>query len=55
MLIFLGIIAIISTTYLIKILYDEKKRIDEEEAQFLDTSVTKRIKEKYSQTNLHKN
>lgn len=48
MLIFLITIAIISTTYLIKILYDEKKRIDEEEAQFLDTSVTKRIKEKYN-------
>jgi hypothetical protein len=55
MLIFLGTIAILSTTYLIKMLYDEKKKIDEEEAQFTDTSVTKRIKEKYSQTNLYKN
>jgi hypothetical protein len=48
MLIILISTAIISTTYLIKMLYDEKKRIDEEEAQFIDTSVTKRIKEKYS-------
>lgn len=48
MLTLLIITAIISTTYLIKMLYDEKKKIDEEEAQFIDTSVTKRIKEKYN-------
>lgn len=47
MLTFLIIIAIISTIYLIKMLYDTKKEIDEEEAQFIDNSAAKRIKEKY--------
>ena len=55
MLVILITLAILSTVNLIKIIYDERKKIIEEEAQFIDTSVTKRIKEKYPQTNLHKN
>lgn len=48
MLPLLIITSIISTTYLIKMLYDERKKIEEEEAYIADTSVTKRIKEKYN-------
>ena len=46
-MVFLTSIGILSSFCLIKILYDTKKEIDEEEAQFIDNSVAKRIKEKY--------